>query len=253
MNDSLRILTENASTRFKLARILKMTKLSDIGFFIGDRLGAPPRVVRLFMVILGIMMGVHIFASLFWFVKILSCSPTEVLEFLDSKGLEQDTAAGMASTYVLSFYFVVTVWTTVGFGDMSATNTAEQIFCVFTMITGSVMFAVLISEVQEVQQQSQRTQIAKTKFVSKTLDFLQENDVPEHLQQLIIDWTRFSFEEQERKRDESDVINDLPHALQTELIQFLYAPMLCKVGVLGIATRNNEIDLPAFQALYLVH
>ena len=90
----------------------------------------------------------------------------------------------MASTYVLSFYFVVTVWTTVGFGDMSATNTAEQIFCVFTMITGSVMFAVLISEVQEVQQQSQRTQIAKTKFVSKTLDFLQENDVHEHLQQL---------------------------------------------------------------------
>ena len=103
MNDSLRILTENASTRFKLARILNMTKLSDIGFFIGDRLGAPPRVVRLFMVILGIMMGVHIFASLFWFVKILYCSPTEVLEFLDSKGLEQDTLpAWQARTFCLS-------------------------------------------------------------------------------------------------------------------------------------------------------
>ena len=43
--------------------------------------------------------------------------------------------------YVASIYYTVTTITTVGYGDLSAQNTLERIFSVFTMITGVIAFS----------------------------------------------------------------------------------------------------------------
>jgi hypothetical protein len=39
------------------------------------------------------------------------------------------------------------VWTSVGFGDISATSTSEQVFLIVTMLTGSLVLAKIIAEV----------------------------------------------------------------------------------------------------------
>lgn len=41
----------------------------------------------------------------------------------------------------MSFYFVLTTVTTVGYGDISATNYAERIFCIFLLFVGVITFA----------------------------------------------------------------------------------------------------------------
>ena len=46
-----------------------------------------------------------------------------------------------------SFYFINTVFTTVGFGDISATNTAERAFVVVVMYIGTIVFGLLLTEV----------------------------------------------------------------------------------------------------------
>jgi hypothetical protein len=43
--------------------------------------------------------------------------------------------------YVASFYFVITTITTVGYGDISAFNTTERIFCCILMIIGVLAFS----------------------------------------------------------------------------------------------------------------
>ena len=43
--------------------------------------------------------------------------------------------------YVTSFYFVVTTLVTVGYGDITAYNTAERIMCIFLMMLGVVSFS----------------------------------------------------------------------------------------------------------------
>ena len=63
----------------KLARIFKMSKLKNIGSKVADKLGVPPRHVRVCTVILSIVVGTHLFASAFWFVKVLTQSPDQVL------------------------------------------------------------------------------------------------------------------------------------------------------------------------------
>lgn len=42
--------------------------------------------------------------------------------------------------YVTSLYFVITTVATVGYGDISPTNWVEQIYCIFLMIFGVLLF-----------------------------------------------------------------------------------------------------------------
>lgn len=43
--------------------------------------------------------------------------------------------------YLTSIYFIVTTFSTVGYGDISATNTSEQVFCIIIMFVGVTAFA----------------------------------------------------------------------------------------------------------------
>ena len=43
--------------------------------------------------------------------------------------------------YLSSFYFTITSFSTVGFGDISANNNYEKIFCIFIMVIGVTAFA----------------------------------------------------------------------------------------------------------------
>jgi len=51
---------------------------------------------------------------------------------------------------MLCFYFVFTVFTTVGFGDIFAMNLPEQVFCVFIFLTAVSLFGTLISQLNEI-------------------------------------------------------------------------------------------------------
>lgn len=43
--------------------------------------------------------------------------------------------------YTLSFYWTITTITTVGYGDISATSTAERWFCSLVMVIGVISFS----------------------------------------------------------------------------------------------------------------
>jgi hypothetical protein len=214
-----------------------MSKLKDIGVKIGDAFGVPPRVVRLILVLNGMIMGVHLFASFFWFVKVLSNEQEELDAFLIKQFLEpemQYEAQGYVQIYVLCFYFIVTTWTSVGYGDVSASNTIERAYIILAQLIGTVVFATLLSEVQDMQQMAQRVALAKGRLVSMAMDYLQEKDVPDTLQREIVNWIRFSFEQKQSSHDKQTIIHDLPPTLQGRLIQFLNAPALVKVSIIGL-------------------
>ena len=43
--------------------------------------------------------------------------------------------------YLTSFYFIITTFSTVGYGDISATNKLEKVFCIIVMCGGVTAFA----------------------------------------------------------------------------------------------------------------
>ena len=55
------------------------------------------------------------------------------------------TENSIGSKYLYALYFTVTTITTVGFGDISANNPVEQLFCIFIMLMGVVGFSLATS------------------------------------------------------------------------------------------------------------
>lgn len=47
--------------------------------------------------------------------------------------------------YIASMYFVLTTFTTVGFGDISGVTVAERIYCIALSLIGAVAFSFAIS------------------------------------------------------------------------------------------------------------
>ena len=55
--------------------------------------------------------------------------------------------------YVASLYFVMTSLTSVGFGNVSANTKTEQIFCVFVLLFGALVYATIFGNITTIIQQ----------------------------------------------------------------------------------------------------
>jgi len=89
-------------------------------------------MVKFFVVIL---LTVHILACMWITFATIDTNSN----WLKSKFGDEKVSNNLA--YTMSFYFVLTTVTTVGYGDISATNYAERIFCIFLLFVGVITFA----------------------------------------------------------------------------------------------------------------
>lgn len=89
---------------------------------------------KLLFFILTSLMICHIFACLWIFSSQMIQDENSFMsgEVLDMTVEEQ---------YLTSVYFIITTFSTVGYGDISASNTSEKIFCIIIMIVGVTAFA----------------------------------------------------------------------------------------------------------------
>ena len=101
----------------------------------------------LIMVISTFFLGCHIIGCL-WIVT-ANMSYDEKFEYQDSKyknnwinndKYNQYTARQL---YIAAYYYTVTTVTTVGYGDITGTNSGEKIFCMILMVSGVVFFSIV--------------------------------------------------------------------------------------------------------------
>jgi hypothetical protein len=76
--------------------------------------------------------------------------------------------------YIASWYFIVTTFTTVGFGDIRAYNTMERLFCIVAMICGVAAFTLATGHLSSIMTSIERTQ-ARLKDKKDVLDRIRKN------------------------------------------------------------------------------
>ena len=97
---------------------------------------------RLVFFILMSSMINHIVACMWCFTATFDDGEDGHVNWLMAKEITEDT---IGSKYLFSLYFTVTTITTVGFGDISANNPIEQMFCIFIMLMGVIGFSLATS------------------------------------------------------------------------------------------------------------
>jgi len=141
----------------RLQRISRLTRLASMSKWFSQRVTRHPSLSWL-KGVQSVRITNFVF-TLFWFVHILACGwylcaalhlePEETWvarRVVDSEG-HVLLAAAPEVQWANSMYFVLTVFTTVGFGDISAVSTGEIVYVSFTMVVGAVIHSIIVSEI----------------------------------------------------------------------------------------------------------
>jgi hypothetical protein len=224
---------------FKLIRIIKVIKTLAIADAIADRFRIPPRILRLIKVLSGIALGVHTCASIFWLCKVLSRTPEQIEEFKEINEISDL----VEDQYAACFYFITTIITTIGFGDFVPENTTERIFTIIVMYIGSMIFGILLAEVQQVVAQASQDAREKDAFIQTLLDFMRENEIPRETENEVIRWAQFDFNQKQSSRKQTEVLGMLPQQLRRKLVRFLHKDSLEQIPMFSDMSHPSSSDL----------
>jgi hypothetical protein len=236
---------------FKLARILKLHQSSDLFPTFCDCIGFEPRHQRLSLLFFQIFGLVHLGGCLVWFVKVLFYQD-EVDEFLATfapPGADQracsdiGTVCGKLTAYSICTYFVCTVFSTVGFGDIAATNAPERLCYSALMLYGIMVFGNLLAELAELNKAAREDEIEKMERVQAALDFSRTHQVPRNIMSEVLRWTRFRHRHSSGDLKKKDFLDSLPMTLKRKLVLVIFGDALQKIPLFRLLSLQDETFL----------
>ena len=255
----------------KLARILKLTKggnnIIDTGM---DYFNISPKQSKTANILVTLLFSIHAVACMFWLWKIMGYSldgdgleTMRIKQFLDDQTWntregydprdELETAAGKFQAYFICVYVTTMTLTTVGYGDISAENTAERIGYVLLFVVGAFVWGNLMADVGDLHTSSSQREKEKMEKLQRVLDFLVDNDCPRKLRYKIIQYTRFREDHLDDQAVKKEIVNELPANLQKGLVRHLYSRVVSRLPLFSYIERvdnDNEAN-DAIQETFL--
>ena len=177
---SLRLV--RVSKALKLARAMKALRImARVAYVlklissIGEYLRIPPYVLRVMKIAILLMVLVHLCTCGWWLVKIASNSDEDLVAFEETHGLDVSAPwQGLWDKYVLAFYFVNTVLSTIGFGDIAGKNSAERIYCVMLFYVGMLIFGGLLVELQDIFAKASAQSRERSVEINAMIEYLRK-------------------------------------------------------------------------------
>lgn len=142
---------QRASRLFRLARIGRLAKLTAMKSSPLWKWLQTLRGVRIINVLVGLFFSVHLLACGWYMCASLHADvestwlARRMVDADGTKSLLDESDPGLQ--WLHAMYFVLTVFTTVGFGDIAAVTPGEILYVVFTFLIGAVVHSIIIGEV----------------------------------------------------------------------------------------------------------
>ena len=224
----------------KVLRLMKLGKLGRVVDMLSDFFNISPKAGQTLKVGTVLMSIIHILSCLWWLWKVVAGGEDGAVDFLQRQSWDAGevpaglgSLAGKIQTYVMGCYLVTMTITTVGYGDISADNTAERVGYVVLFLFGAFVWGNLLAEVGEIHAASSAREAEKIQNVQAMLEFLMENDCPRVLRTRIVQYVRFAEEHHDNNVRKQVMIEKLPADLRTELLGHLFSPLMQRVPVFG--------------------
>lgn len=132
--------------------------------------------------------------------------------------------------YVKSLYWAVTTLTTIGYGDISPTTTVGRLYTMVIMILGVGVYGVVIGNVSRLLSQADRYKEKSKEKVTDLTNFMRYYKIPDRLQNSVFGYYNHIYAKRLSDND-TQIISDLPHALQNELQTYMNMKLISSVPV----------------------
>jgi len=254
---SLRLVRMQRMT--KIVRMLRLVKLTQLT----ERLNLDTyiqryKVVAVLNTLFGLVWAVHVMACGWYLCAALHSDPLETWLARRLVGVNEEMLLNCSpfDQWAHSMYFVFAVFTTVGFGDISAFTTGEIMYVTLTMMVGAIVHSLIVGQViSEVTSDNtvnaflkNKLKLAKEFAAHANLDAAGAKALSIWLEQSARDLMTEQF-----KMDEMHqlVANDMPLSLMKELHGRLFQGQLAKNLFLQAPYVVTPPRLPLLMSLVL--
>ena len=135
-----------------------------------------------------------------------------------------DTAS-FVTIYITSIYYILSSVTTVGYGDITSVNRYEQIFNLFLLVVGIMVYSWTLTSVSSyIKAQDDKTleYIKKCKILEEIR--ISHKKMPDELYDRISRYLKYRM--MHEKKDKNIIIECLPIGLRNSLIYEMYKPII---------------------------
>mmetsp|Transcript_18981 Transcript_18981/g.39543 ORF Transcript_18981/g.39543 Transcript_18981/m.39543 type:complete len:2349 (+) Transcript_18981:25-7071(+) len=156
-------------------------------------------------------------------------------------GREPSEPKSTLDKYVRSVYWATTALTTAGYGDVSATTQAEQGFSIFVLVIGTLLFATVIANLEEIVAQVDVTSTLFQMKVDEVKAFMTMRNISLEVVEEVGRYYETLWLKQ-RGAGESDVLSYLPNRIRHEVLKHHCDKMLTTAPVFE-KFEHRMIDL----------
>jgi len=132
------------------------------------------------------------------------------------------------SNYFSALYWTIQTLSTVGYGDVTPSTTAQRIYAMTVMIFGVGVYGYIIGNVANILTTIDPAKANYLQNMERLSSFMNYRSIPPALQNRIRDYYTYLWEKR-LSYDESTLISALPPSLQTDVSLFLKRDIIEKV------------------------
>jgi Ion transport protein/Cyclic nucleotide-binding domain len=205
----------------KVLRLIKIFRNKDQRKYIDLVFKVSVNVGRLAQFLLLIVFMIHSIACFWIFIaKINFDSPNNwifSLKYYDYPNLD---------LYIVAIYWTVTTLTTVGYGDITATNSDEKYYCSTIMIIGILMYSYTVSSISNLIS----TLDSRKAKLKKKLDSLNHISIKYRLSSHFEKKIALALEYEHKNNDKEleEILSDLPSNLKQKLLNIIFKQKIYK-------------------------
>ena len=172
-------------------------------------------LITLIKLIFGVLLLSHFFACLWHYISFINLDDTST--WLNVYHLAQEV---WWKKYISSYYFVVVVMNTVGFGDIVPQNSAERLYSIFFIYFACGMFAYTINSIGIIVQDINKSKKLFKRNLHLINAYMKQKKIKFDLRVRIRKYFEYIWkEESTHNEDETqEIINKLSKSLKDELL-----------------------------------
>ncbi len=144
--------------------------------------------------------------------------------------------------YVRALYFIMTTFTTVGYGDISPKTLLQMGYTMMVQLVGVGFFGFVVSNVASLLARMDAARETHLSALDRVESFMSHNELPHYLRVKVRSYYRYLWDTR-HGYDDNVILADLPNYLRSEVALALNAESLIKVPLFAGAEKGLIEDV----------
>ncbi|CAD8051397.1 unnamed protein product [Paramecium primaurelia] len=205
---------------YKMLKLIKMSRIlkfciqkKKYGEMLNQFSNISQNIRVMIISLLSVILVSHLFSCFWYFIGTISSdTQTWIEQYVDNESNFE--------RYIMSMYWVFQTMATTGYGDISATNSTEQMITIFIMIIGVIYFSVTIGSVSSLLTQLDSQNVKYKEKIDTLNEIVKHHKIDNTLYAKICKVLKQGY-----KNNQNEIVeflNLLPQNLRTDLSQAMY-------------------------------